>query len=173
MREQSKQGSGIVDAAAFLYAEDAPLALQVAEAQIRAEETERVARTESGTTAALLEAEAAAQRELAATLARSSRIVDDPATAPDLTADDLMERLAELRQRSELSEIDPTASQVAANDLNYKSSLLLVALIPLAVAFMFGALAQVYPERRTALLVPGAALAVAAAIFAVVVEVTL
>jgi hypothetical protein len=173
IRGDNKRGEEIRQDAGFLYAEDAPLAYQIAEAQIRSEEAAKAAADQSGITADLLKAEAAAQGGVAALLV-NGRLVNTPAQAVELDGAALMARMAELRARTpELTAIDVEGLVADAQDARKESSLLTAALIPFGFALLMGACAQAFIHRRRLLVAVGWGFAVAGAASAIAISVAM
>jgi hypothetical protein len=173
VREDVRQGARIVGDVRHVYEEDAVVVHRVAQAAMLAEELERAAGTESGNARLLLEAEAAAQARLAELLSANSQIArDDVGAAVAVDGADLLEQLAAVRsERSpELAALDPDATQGEAEDDGRASALMLATTIPIAVAFLLGALAEALPRSRRVLLASGYAFVALGIIAALVVE---
>jgi hypothetical protein len=174
VREDVRQGARIVGDVRLLYEEDAAVAHRVAEAQLVGEETRRAARGERGTVGSILEAEAEAQLGVANTLAGGSALADgDPLRTLRLRGRDLLERLVELRADTppELAGLDPDATEEEGADQSRESSLLVASTIPVALAFLLGALAEALPGRRRGLVLAGFACVAAGIASAAVIEV--
>jgi hypothetical protein len=173
VREDVKRDSGIVESSRFVYEEEAPAALRLRVAQIRAEEARRAAQGESDPTAGLLELEAGAQEGLAETEKQASDTADDPryARGPGY---DIAKRLADERAEfPDLVALDPDATEDRGSDQSLESSLLVATTILVGIAFLCGALSQGFPGWRRRLVPVGFGFAGAGLVAAVVVEIVL
>jgi hypothetical protein len=157
VRQHVKQSAGAVESIRFVYEEEGPTALQVAEARILAEEYRRVAGRATGMARELLLLEARAQEETAGVLAGGSEIAVDPRyDDPESDGFDLVLRLADERnQDPELVALDPDGTEAEGSRLGVEATLLLAAIVPVSAAFLCGALAYGFPRRRRALVVVG------------------
>jgi hypothetical protein len=156
IREQVKQTAGAVEDIRFVYNEEATQALQVAEARILEEELRTEAETVDGLAQRLLLVEAEAQRELADSLSSASEIAADPRYLQPDGSYDVMQRLADNRaQIPELLELRPDATEDEGSRLNVRSTLLTLSTVPVAVAFLCGALVFGFPRRRRTLVNAG------------------
>ena len=87
---------------------------------------------------------------------------------------DLGKRLSELRASyPELLNIDPIAVRNQGERLAYKATVMSVALVPLGLVGLLGALAQTFERRRRELLLAGFTILAIAAAFALISEVAL
>lgn len=174
IREHVKQAAAIVENIRFLYDEEASQALLVAEARIFADEYRTEARETSGSVRELLRIEALAQETLAQTLAEASEVAGDERYETDGDGFDIMARLADLRAEDpELVAVDPDATERQGVEISRKAAALVGTTVPVAVAFLFGALAPGLPRRRRALVGLGFAFVGLGALAAVLVEVLL
>lgn len=158
LREDVRSGARIVGDVRILYEEDASVAHRIAEAELISQEMAAAARREGGNNAAILEAESEAYGTLAEVLSTSAVLTDgEPDRAIAAGGEELLARLAEIRaERSdELKALDPDARQQTAERRAADAALLTAAVIPVAVAFLLGALAEVVPRRRSLLLGSG------------------
>lgn len=172
IREEVRRDARIVSDVRRLYAEEAVVAYDIAELQIRAEEGRTEARASSGSVAAVLRSEAAARAALAKALTdTSTKLIDTPAEAPGLTGADLFARLAQLR--GEAVKLDPEATLDAGTDSAEKGTWLTATVIVVSLAFLCGALAAGLPGPRRRLLAAGYSFAGAGLLAAVAVEVAL
>lgn len=175
VREDVRQGARVVGDVRRLYEEDAVIVHRTAAAALLADRLERAAAGEEGNARLVLEAEAAAQAELADLLSGTSRIArGDVESAISADGADLLERLAAIRAQrpADLAALDPDATQQAAEDEAEASALMLAATIPIAVAFLLGALGEALPRARRGLLTAGYCFVGAGIVAAIVVEVT-
>lgn len=172
VRGDVHRGSEIVQDATRIYAEDAPQAYQVAEADLRAAAATQAAAGATGIAREILAVEAKRQAALAKLLAEhSSTVVQRPGDATSLSSADLMRRLAEVRARYPgLVKVFPEADASAASDLRFKSNLLVAALIPISIGFLCGALAEGFTRLRGRLFLVGSLAALAGLAMAIVVE---
>jgi hypothetical protein len=172
VRGDVKRGAAIVDDAERLYAEDAGLGLQIAEAEIRSQVDEAHAAGADPQLASDLRSNARIQRGLAHALVHSSSFVTDPTAAPNLDGDQLLARLAAIRAlHPDLTNIDVADLEASAEDSRHESVLLIGTLIPLAVAILFASLAEVYERRRDLFIACGWAATASGAGLALIVEV--
>ena len=169
IREEVRRDARIVSDVRQLYAEDAAVAYDVAELQIRAVQARREARASEGSVAGVLRSEAAAREALAQSLTEtSSKMLDSPSEAPELDGAALLARLAELRRAAgPAAQLDPDATLAAGTDEAEKGSWLTATVIVVSLAFLCGALAAGLSGPRRRLLAAGygfAGLGLAAAI---------
>lgn len=173
VREHIKQMAAMVEDVRYLYENEAPLALRVLEAEIRAEEYAGEARRASGQEAALLRVEAETNAQLADVLIGASEIAGEPDYRLEDGGFDLVQRLQDLRALNpDLVALDPSATEARGTELALKGSLLFLAVVPVAVAFLLGALVQGFPARRRPLVIAGFAFILLSVAWAVAVEVT-
>jgi hypothetical protein len=155
VREHVKATAGAVEDIRFVYEEEGPTALQVAEARVLAEEYRRAADGATGAARELLLLEAAAQEEAAGALEGGADIARDPRYAQG-DGFDLVRRLADNRQENpDLLAIDADATEDEGSRLSAKASLLLLCTVPVTLAFLCGALVYGFPRRRRPLLAAG------------------
>ena len=176
VRDDVRQGARIVGDVRRLYEEDASVAFQIALEQILSEETAQVASEETGEVKSVLEADAGSSAGLAEVLSKGSQLADgDPSRTVDLTGDDLLLRLAEIRaERSDdLKALDIDATSADAKKYVNGSAAMIAATIPVAVAFLVGALAGVFRRGRRILLATGYSLITVGLAVALVIEVGL
>src|SRR3712207_6794467 len=112
VREDVKAGAGLVEDVRFVYTEEAQLAFQVAEGEVRAEEARREAQGESGLVKELLEAHAGAQQGVVDTVKSSSSLAKNPKYALPEGGYDVPQRLVDTRGKNpDLVEIDADATE--------------------------------------------------------------
>jgi hypothetical protein len=173
VREDVKAGAALVEDVRFVYTEDAPLAFQVSEGNIRAEEAHREARGTSGLTREILVAHAGAFEGVVRTIEQASKLAKDPDYELEDGGYDVLRRLEDVRNENpDLVEIDADATEQEGSDLNYESALLVASTLPAGLAFLCGALAHGFPSRRRWLVPLGFALTGISLVLAVIVEVT-
>lgn len=175
IREEVRRDARLVSDVRRLYAEDAAVAYDIAELQIRAQEARREARGSEGAVASVLRSEAAARAELARSLTRtSSEVVEDPAEALELDGEALLARLAELRAAAgPAARLDPEATLADGTEQAEKGTWLTATVIVVSLAFLCGALAAGLGGPRRRLLAAGYAFAGLGLATAIAVEVTL
>lgn len=174
VRADVRHGAGLVEDLRFVYGEEAPLALQVAEATTRSRELARVARATRGEVRRLLDAEASAEEQVAETVRGASEIAKNRRYARDDGSYDVLARLADQRAKNpDLIEFDAGAIEKRGSDKTRKSSLLVAATIPVAIAFLLGALAEGFERRRRVFVPMGYAFAATGLVLALVIEVSL
>jgi hypothetical protein len=173
VREDVKAGAGLVEDVRFVYTEDAPLAFQVAEGNVRAEEAHREARGTSGLTREMLEAHAGAFEGVVRTIEQASKLAKDPDYQLESGGYDVLQRLVDVRgEHPDLVEIDADATEEEGSDKTFESALLVASTLPAGLAFLCGALAHGFPSRRRWLVPLGFALTAVSLVLAIVVEVT-
>jgi hypothetical protein len=171
LRQHVKQAAGIVETARFVYGEEAANALAVVDAQTYAEELREEARRYGGPVREAILVEAYAQDQLAQTIAQNQPLASDRYLGPG-GVPDVVQRLADERASTpDLVALDPDATEEEGAELNRKASFLVVASVPVALAFLFGALVHGFPRARRELVVAGFAFVAIGVVTAVAVEV--
>lgn len=173
VRQEIKAAAAAVEDIRFVYADEAPQAFQAIEASIRAEEYRAAADQHAGLSRSVLLAAASAQDQLRQVLVGTSDVARDPRyLRPDGTYD-LGLRLKDVRSKSpDLVAIHPDDPQAAGDRLGRQAVNETAASIPVALTFLFGALAQGFGSRRRVLLSLGTVALLAGVAAAVVVELT-
>jgi hypothetical protein len=145
----------------------------VAEARLLAQELGRAAERTPGLAGELLRVEAGARERAAEVLVSGSEVAADPRYADRETGGfDLVRRLADNRRElPDLLALDPDATQREGSRLSLEASLLLLCIIPVAAAFLFGAVAYGFPRWGRALVASGFAFVAVGAAAAVLVGV--
>lgn len=173
VREDVKAGAGLVEDVRYVYTEEAQLAFQVAEGEVRAEEARREAQGESGLVLELLEAHAGAQQGVVDTVKSSSSLAKNPKYALPDGGYDIPQRIVDTRAKNpDLVEIDADATEQEGSDKSFESALLVASTLPAGLAFLCGALAHGFPSRRRWLVPLGFALTAISLVLAIIVEVT-
>jgi len=173
LRTEIKRGAAVVEDVRFVYQGEAPSALAVARATIRAEEYRAAGDALSGTDREALVVEAETQDSVGAVAGGDFELVTDPKYRTEDGGYDLELRLADVRaEHPDLVALDPDAGQAAGDALARKATLELSATIPVAAAFLLGALSQGFSRRRRPFLVAGFALLAAGLLLAAVIELT-
>jgi len=173
VREDVKAGAGLVEDVRYVYTEEAQLAFQVAEGEVRAEEARREARSESGLARELLEAHAGAQQGVVDTVKSSSSLAKNPKYALPEGGYDVPRRMVDTRAKNpDLVEIDADATEEEGSDKSFESALLVASTLPAGLAFLCGALAHGFPSRRRWLVPLGFALTGLSLVLAIIVELT-
>jgi len=174
VRADVKAGAAVVEDSRFVYGEEAAQAFQLTEAKLRARELRKEASDRSGEAKALLEAQAKEQDQLAQTLSQSSSVAGDPRYAARDGGFDAVRRLADRRAKNpELTRLDPDATEKRGADRSREASLLVGAVVIVAIAFLLGALAEGFPGLRRILVPAGFAMAGIGLVAALAVEVSL
>jgi hypothetical protein len=174
LRQHVKQAAGIVESARFVYGEEAASALAVVDARTYAEELREEARRYGGPVREALLVEAFAQDQLAGTIAQNQPLASDPKYQGPGGVPDVVQRLADERASTpDLVTLDPDATEQEGAELNRKASFLVMAAVPVALAFLFGALVHGFPGGRRELVVAGFAFVAIGVVAAVAVEVVL
>ena len=172
VREQTKQAAAYVETLRYVYTSEEPTAFALTEARFRAEELRKVAEGSTGLDRQVVDLEQALQEYLSTgQLAAASPLFNDEKyRTPD--GFDIARRVADLRNESpDLLTVDPDKTRRAGNRASTHATRLLATTIVVAVAFMFGSLAQGFPRRRQAFLSIGTVVFVLGIFSAVVVEV--
>jgi hypothetical protein len=156
VREHVKQAAGIVEASRFIYGEEATIALQTVDARTMAEELRVEARDLSGPIREAVLVEAFAQEQLARVISRNVPLASDPKYQGPGGVPDVVQRLADERASTpDLVALYPDATEEKGTALSRQASFMVVAAIPVAVAFLFGALVHGFPRARRGLLAAG------------------
>ncbi|MBI4260367.1 MAG: hypothetical protein HY658_07360 [Actinobacteria bacterium] len=171
VRQETKRAAALVEDVRFVYSDEASAAFLVAESEILAEEYRRQAEALSGTARAALVIEARVQEALAAAVGGNFEIVTDPSYRTAEGGFDVGARLAAVRAAyPDLVAIDPDEPMDAADAAARRAVLGVGATLPVAAAFLFGALAQGFPGRRRPLLSAGFAFLALGALAGVLIE---
>ncbi len=168
-----KEGAAIVEDLRFVYGDEASQAFRVADAALRAQEYRAAAGRKTGLAQAVLLAEAAAQDQLREVLVGASDIARDPKYARDDGSYDLGLRLRDMREREPgVVALRPDDPQSAGDRLAAQAVGETAVTIPIALTFLFGALAQGFDRRRRLFLALGAIALGAGVVAAAFVELT-
>jgi hypothetical protein len=172
VRQHVKQAAGIVETSRFVYGEEAANALAVVDARTYAEELREEARRYSGAVREAVLVEAFAQDQLAQTIAQSQPLATNPRYQGPGGVPNVVQRLADERASTpDLVVLAPDATEEEGAELNRKASFLIAAAVPVALAFLFGALVHGFPRGRRQLVVAGFAFVAIGLVAAVAVEV--
>ena len=173
IREDVKRDAGLVEDVRFVYSEEAPLAFQVSEGKIRAEEAHEQAEGTSGLTREMLEAHAGSFEGVVRVIGPSAKLAKDPDYELDNGGYNVMKRLVDTRaENPDLVALDPDATEAKGGDLSYESALMVAATLPAGLAFLCGALAHGFPSRRRWLVPLGFVLTGLSVVLFVIVEVS-
>lgn len=172
LRQEIKRAAGAVEDVRYVYVSEAPVAFQVDEARIRAEEARRAAAKATGLTRRVLLVEARRLSLYAKSLGEGvQQGLADPRFRTKSGGFDAARRLTEQRRKfPDLVRIDPESDQGRGDRASRHAFLEIGATIPAAFAFMLGAFAEAWRRRRRALLVLGFVALLAAVVLGVVVE---
>jgi hypothetical protein len=172
LRQHVKQAAAIVETSRFLYGEEAATALDVVDARTYAEELREEARRFNGPVREAILVEAFAQDQLALTLAQDQPLASDPRYQGPGGVPDVVQRLADERAEfPAIVELDPDATEEEGASLNRKASFLVMSSIPVALAFLFGALVHGFPRARRVLVGLGFGFVAIGVVMAIAVEV--
>jgi hypothetical protein len=156
VRQHVKQATGIVETSRFLYGEEAANAIQAVDARTMAEELRAETRGVSGPVREALLVEAYAQEQLAATISRDQPLASQAKYQGPGGVPDVVQRLADERAATpDLVVLDPDGVEEEGTELNRRASFLVMAAVPVALAFLFGALVHGFPRARRGLLAAG------------------
>jgi hypothetical protein len=171
IREDVKSGSGIVEDARFVYSEQAPAALEVASERIQGEELEKQVGRADPEIRDLVKTEASKHEGILGVILEASAIASESKYAKG-DGYDVVARLADQRnEHPDLVALDPAGTEEEGIDRSRKATLLIAATIPAGLAFLFGALAQGFPDRRRLLVRAGFVAVGVAALAAIAIEV--
>jgi hypothetical protein len=174
VREHVKQAAAIVETSRFLYGEEAATAIDAVDARTMAEELRAEARTVSGPVREAVLVEAFAQEQLARTISSNAPLASDPRYQGPGGVPDVVKRLADERASTpDLVALDPDSTEAEGAALNRRATFLVMAAIPVALAFLFGALVHGFPRARRELVTAGFAFAAVGLVTAISVEVVL
>lgn len=172
LREHVKQAAGTVETSRFLYGEEAAVALTVVDARTFAEELREEARRFQGPGREAILVEVFAQEQLADTIARDQPLASDPRYQGPGGVPDVVGRLVDERAASPgIASLDPDATEELGTRLNRQASFLVMSAVPVALAFLFGALVHGFPRARQGLVTAGFAFVAIGLVMAVAVEV--
>jgi hypothetical protein len=171
IRSQVKQAAAYVEDIRYLYTVETPAAVRAAEAQARAQELARAARSTSGLTQSLLTVEQGVEENVVKTLAPTFPLTADPSYALPDGGYDMGRRLADIRNANpDLVKLDPGRTAAVGDHFAQRSIRLVASTVLVAGAFLFGSLAQGFRRRRGMFLAVGTTLLVAGMAAAVVAE---
>jgi hypothetical protein len=157
VRTDLKLAAAMTEDVRFVYDEEAPVAFRIATARVRAEAFRAQAGTAAPAVRAVLLVEAQAQDAVAdALLPASEEFAADPKYARPDGGFDVGKRLADVRaEHPDLVALDPAGLQAAGDAWADRAVWVLLATVPVGMAFLFGALAQAYRRRRSGLVLLG------------------
>jgi hypothetical protein len=172
VREETKRAAAYVETLRYVYTSEQPLAFALSEARFRSEELAKLAPTLSGTDRSAVELEQVVQEYLSSgQLAEASPLFNDAKYRSD-QGFDITRRLADqLNENPDLLAIDPERTRASGNKASTHAIRLMATTIIVALAFMFGTLAQGFDRRRQVFLSIGTVLLVIGTASAAVVEV--
>jgi hypothetical protein len=169
LRTTEKRDAGIMNNVQTLYQNELPLALQILEARLLADELTVAAAGLSGDVQRAVKVEAATESLVAAGLPLTD-LAGTPYTLPS-GGFDLGKRMADLQAKSGLSDLDPDSLEASGDQLAHRAVLLTYALLPTSFGALLGVLAQPLRRYRRHLLSGGTAFVVAGMVVALGVEV--
>jgi len=173
VRQEVKAAAATVEDIRFVYGPEAGQAFRAVEAAVRAEEYRAAAEQATGVARSVLLAEAAAQEQLREILASVSEVAKDPKYGRDDGGYDLGLRLRDMRDRfPDLVALRPDDPQAVGDRLAKQALGETAITIPVALTFLFGALAQGFHRRRRLFLVLGTVALAGGIVAAAFVELT-
>jgi len=173
VREQVKKAAATVEQIRYIYVDRAPLIFRTLGAEIRSDEFRNAAGRASGLVRSHLLVEAEANDALRESLLGAVEEAGDERYRTPAGGFDVGLLLADsFASYQDLLAIDPGATQLRGDRLSRQAGLEVAATIPVALAFLFGALAHGYPRRRRGLLLAGTGAMAIAVLAAVVIEAT-
>jgi hypothetical protein len=156
LRSEVKRAAAVTEDVRYLYQVELQPALGAVEARLLRDELTSAAAGLSGAVQTALQVEADVQAALLGALEPSSELATTPGYALPAGGLDLGRRLADLRAKyPDLLALDPDAAMAAGDATAAKSDRMMLALLPLSVAALLGALAQPFARRRRLLLAAG------------------
>ncbi|HVF13857.1 MAG TPA: hypothetical protein VM942_04610 [Acidimicrobiales bacterium] len=172
VREETKRAAAYVEDLRYVYTSEQPVAFALSDARFRAEELKNVAPSVEGLNRIVIELEQAIQEYLSSgPLAEASLLFNDERYQGE-HGFDVARRVADIRSENpELVALDPEKARASGNRASTHAIRLMATTIIVAIAFMFGSLAQGFPKRRQALLTVGTVMLALGAVSATVVEV--
>jgi hypothetical protein len=170
LRTEVKRSTGALEDIRYVYQAEVPVAVVVMGGRLKADELRTASGTATGNLAASLAMEAAIEDGVVTAIEGSAPLVTDPAYALPGGGVDLGQRLADQRnENGDLLTLDPDAIAAEGDHLATKGSSMTLALLPLGLAALFGAMAQPFWRARRLLLSLGTlALGTGAAIWVLV-----
>jgi hypothetical protein len=170
VRTEVKRAAANVEDVRYVYVTEAPLAMQVVTASVRASLLDQSAKAAQGIVRSALLAEAETQRTLGAQIVKSAPDVKKYGTTRG--GFDVAKRLVDQRNRYPgLVALDPDERQRQGDQLSRHSILDVLATVPAGVAFLLGAVAEAFHRRRKLLVLGGALFVAAAIVFGIVAEI--
>ena len=173
VREQLKVSAAVEEDVRYVYETQAPQALAVAIARVRAETYAAAAETATEPARSRLLVNAAAQRAIVDQATQNFReLLPDPRFTLPSGAVDLPRVLAEKRSRSpDILAIDVAATVARGDRASTRALGTLGSTVPIGVTFLLGAFAQAFPRWRRPLLVAGGVTLALGVVAAIVVQV--
>jgi hypothetical protein len=170
LRTEIKRSAGALKDIEYLYQVEVPPVVVILGGRLQEAELRGAAANATGEAARILGMEADIQAGLVAAVEPNYELATNRAYALPGGGVDIGLRLADIRgQAPDLVALDPDVIQQAGDRMGTKASSMTVALLPLGLAALLGALAQPFARRGRLLLALGAsALGVGVAIAAVV-----
>jgi hypothetical protein len=170
LRTEVKRSAGALKDVQYLYQVEVPPVVVILGGRLQEAELRAAAANATGEAARILTMEAEIQAGLVGAIEPNYELATNSAYALPGGGVDIGLRLADIRgQAPDLVALDPDAIQGAGDAKGAKASSMTIALLPLGLAALLGALAQPFARRGRLLLVLGAsALGVGVAIATVV-----
>lgn len=171
VRQEAKRSAATVEDVRYVYTVEAPRGLDVASARIWAEELRRQADAATGVLRTFLLQEARVQETLADTFSGGTQLVEDPAYGAG-DGFDVGRFLADTRNAyPDLVAVDPDQPMAEGDEASRRARRGVATTIPVAGAFVAGALGQAYVSRRRLFVALGFALLAVGVVAAIAVEV--
>ncbi|HYO44452.1 MAG TPA: hypothetical protein VES19_14740 [Candidatus Limnocylindrales bacterium] len=153
LRTEVKRSTGALEDIRYVYQAELPVAVVVMGERLKADELGTAAGAASGEVATTLAMEAAIERGVATAIEGSAPLVTEPGYALPGGGVDLGQRLADQRAETpDLLDLDPGALAAEGDHLAGKGSSMTLALLPLGLAALLGAMAQPFWRWRRPLL---------------------
>jgi hypothetical protein len=155
VRQETKRSSLALLSIDYVYRTEGSSAFAIATEQMRADQARAMASAQPSL-AAGLESEAQVHDGVVTALLPSSELASDPRYALPGGGYDLQRRLADNRNQTPSDlEIDPDLVMAQGDAASARTIRAMGTTIPVALAFLFGALAQAFKRRRTPFLALG------------------
>ena len=154
LRQEVARGVNAVNDIHYVYEVEAPAAFQVATSEVQAEEYRKVASSAAPDIAVQLQARAQVL-EMSVDALRTSIEMAVPAYALPHGGYDTLHRLSDALADPTRVSRDPDGTMAVGDTAAARSDRLMDSIVVVALAFLFGALAQTFPRFRRRLLVMG------------------
>jgi hypothetical protein len=172
-RAQVKEAAAYVESIRYIYGVEVPRAVLVTEVRFRKQELSSLPKTEefSDVTRHSIAIEKDVQTGVLEKVSAGSTLGSDPKYITATGFDPVQMLIDDRESTPELLEVDPHHDKAEGDEKSDQAIKLMATTIPVAFAFLCGALARGFPRRRRLWLIAGAALLSIAFVLAIVIEV--